>query len=96
MGEDPSLLGSKKSHYIKHSPQRAKSRLVNQAKLQGSFFWTGFASKEYTSGEGKSPVQERAYELLIECFWTSTLSFILILCSDILLGDNAYETVLLN
>jgi len=60
MGEDSSLLGSKKSHSIKHSPQRATSGLVNQAELQGSFFWTGFASKEYTSGEGESPAEERA------------------------------------
>jgi len=59
MGEDSSLLGSKKSHSIKHSPQGAKFGLVNQAELQWSFFWSSFASKEYTSGEGESPAEER-------------------------------------
>jgi len=61
MGEDSSLLGSKKSHSIKHPTQGAKSGLVNKAELQGIFFWTGSTSKEYTSGEGESPAEERAY-----------------------------------
>jgi len=61
MGKDSSLLGSKKSHSIKHPPQGAESGLVNKAELQGCFFWTGSTSKEHTSGEGDSPAEERAF-----------------------------------
>jgi len=60
MGEDSSLLGSKKSHSIKHSSKGAESGLVSQVEFQGSLFWTGSTSKEYTYGEGDSPVKERA------------------------------------
>jgi len=72
------MLGSKKSHSIKHSPQRAQSGLVNQAELQRSLFWSGSTSKEYTSGEGESPVEERAYGAEANAFrvqvsgWSST------------------------
>jgi len=78
MGEDSSLLGSKKSHSIKHSSQRAQSGLVNQAELQWSFFWTGSASKEYSSGKGESLDEERAYGVEANAFriqdsnWSST------------------------
>jgi len=60
IGEDSSVLGSKKSHSIKHPSKGAESRLVNKVELQRSFFWTGSTSKEYTSGEGDSSCKERA------------------------------------
>ena len=45
MGEDSSMLGSKKSHSIKHSSQRDQSGLANQAELQRSFFWTALLQR---------------------------------------------------
>jgi len=66
------------THSIKHSPQRAQSGLVNQAELQRSLFWIGAASKEYSSREGESLVEERASGAEADAFrvqdsdWSST------------------------